>query len=238
MTAREIALTHLHSWMTPAEGLPPGAALLEGTVRPTICWAIRHPETGALFGCHADPARLALLFWETLAADERYELVARGVAALEKERHLRAWKSAWHHWTRDAGARSRAVERAITAWVRRDLRDLDAALSALAEDIFPEDPADLGLGGGLPEPADARLALDYATAALVAGQVDLARHIYVYAEVAASDRGRLPALLSALTAVADHVDDQPLPPTGSALRSARRLRTAGPTRRKPQEPAT
>jgi hypothetical protein len=82
--------------------------------------------------------------------------------------------------------------------------------------------------GDLPEPADARLALEYATAALVAGQVDLARHIYVYAEVAACDRAQLPILLSMLTAVSGHLDDQPPPPAGEAPRLAGRLRSVGP----------
>jgi hypothetical protein len=59
-------------------------------------------------------------------------------------------------------------------------------LWAASEDPFPDDPAWLdGEDGELPEPADARLALEYATAALVAGEVDLALHIYVYALVAA-----------------------------------------------------
>ncbi len=77
------------------------------------------------------------------------------------------------------------------------------------------------------------MALEYATAALVAGEVDLARHIYVYAEVAAGDRGQLPALLSTLTAVSGHLDDPPPPPRGRTPRPARRLRSVGPTRRRP-----
>src|SRR5260370_36285599 len=117
MTAREIALAHLPSWMTSAGRLPAGAALLEPSVATTSCWAIRHPASGALFGWHADPARLALLYWESLAADDHYELVAQAAAALAKETHVRAWKSAWHHWTRNADANSRAVERAVTAWL-------------------------------------------------------------------------------------------------------------------------
>ena len=72
----------------------PGAALLEGTLTPTTAWAIRHPETGAVFGWHADPDRLALLYWESLAADDRCELVAAAVAALDKASHRRAWTSA------------------------------------------------------------------------------------------------------------------------------------------------
>ena len=156
------------------------AAALWATLEPAVatttsCWAIRHPASGALFGWHADPARLALLYWESLAVDDRCELVAQAAGALAKETHVRAWKSAWHHWTRNAGARSRAVERAVTAWLRRDPRDLDAALSALSEEVFPEDPAFAAMDGELPAPRDARMALDYATAALVAGEVDLAR---------------------------------------------------------------
>jgi hypothetical protein len=119
----------------------------------------------------------------------------------------------------------------VTAWVRGDRRDLDLALAALSEDPFPDDPAWLdGEDGELAEPVDARLALEYATAALVASEVDLARHVYVYAEVAASDRGQLPALLSTLTAVADHLDDLPPPPAGRAPRSPGRLRGVGPRR--------
>jgi hypothetical protein len=173
MTAREIALAHLRRWTTSAARLPPGAALLEGTLTPTTSWAIRHPETGAVFGWHADPDRLALLYWESLATDDRCELVAAAVAALDKASHRRAWRSAWRHWNRDAGARRRAVEEVVTAWVRGDRRDLDLALAALSEDPFPDDPAWLdGEDGELAEPADARLALEYAAAALVAGEVD------------------------------------------------------------------
>lgn len=232
MTAREIALAHLHRWMTSADTLPAGATLLEPMpmIGPTSCWAIRHPETNALFGWHADPARLALLYWDTLAADDRYELVAEAAGALEKETHRWAWKQAWHHWTRNAGAKSRAVERAVTAWLRRNPRDLDAALSALSEEVFPDDPPFEAIGAELPEPRDARMALDYATAALVAGEVDLARHVYVYAVVAAHDRGQLPALMSTLTAVSDHLDDQPPPPAGTGPRPAPRPRRAGPAR--------
>jgi hypothetical protein len=105
-------------------------------------------------------------------------------------------------------------------------RDLDAALTALAEESLAGRPR----VWGLPEPRDARLALDYATAALVAGEVDLARHIYVYAEVAAYDRGQLPGLLSMLTAAAGHLDDPPPPPAGKAPRPAGRLRGVGPRR--------
>ena len=232
MTAREIALTHLRLSMTSAETLPAGATLLEPRpmIAPMSCWAIRHPETGALFGWHADPERLALLYWDTLTADDRHELVALAAAALEKETHRFAWKSAWHHWTRNAGAKSRAVERAVTAWIRRNPRDLDAALSALAEEVFPDDPPFEAVGAELPEPRDARMALDYATAALVAGEVDLARHIYVYTVVAAHDRGQLPALMSTLTAVTDHLDDQPPPPAGRGPRPAPRPRRVGPAR--------
>jgi len=50
-----------------------------------------------------------------------------------------AWKSAWQHWTENTRAKSRAVG-AVIAWLRRDPRDLDAALSALAQEVFP-DPA-------------------------------------------------------------------------------------------------
>ncbi|HEV3076476.1 MAG TPA: hypothetical protein VHB47_18780, partial [Thermoanaerobaculia bacterium] len=109
MTAREIALAHLRRWTTSAARLPPGAALLEGEITPTTAWAIRHPKTGAVYGWHADPDRLALLYWESLAADDRCELVAAAVAALDKASHRRAWTSAWRHWNRDAGARRRAV---------------------------------------------------------------------------------------------------------------------------------
>src|SRR5579872_5543152 len=45
--------------------------------------------------------------------------------------HQLAWTSAWRHWNRDAGARHRAVEEVVTAWVRGDRRDLDYALAAL-----------------------------------------------------------------------------------------------------------
>jgi hypothetical protein len=231
MTAREIALAHLRRWTTSAARLPSGAALLEGEITPTTAWAIRHPATGAVFGWHADPDRLTLLYWESLAADDRCELVAAAVAALEKKSHRRAWTSAWRHWNRDAGARRRAVEEVVTAWVRGDRRDLDLALAALSEDPFPDDPAWLdGEDGELAEPTDARLALEYATAALVAGEVDLARHIYVYAEVAARDPSHLPGLLSMLTAAAGHLDDPPPPPAGRAPRPAGRLRGVGPRR--------
>ena len=130
----------------------------------------------------------------------------------------------------DAGKlRSKLPWEVVTAWVWGGRRDLDLALAALSEDPFPDDPAWLdGEDGELAEPADARLALEYATAALVAGEVDLARHIYVYAQVAARDPGHLPALLSMLTAVAGHLDDQPPPPTARAPRSAGRLRGVGP----------
>ena len=170
-----------------------------------------------------------MLYWESLAADDRCELVAVAVAALDKASHRRAWTSAWRHWNRDAGTRRRAVEEVVTAWLRGDRRDLDLALAALSEEPFPDDPAWLdGEDGELP--ADARLALEYATAALVAGEVDLARHIYVYTAVAAHDRGQLPALMSTLTAVTDHLDDQPPPPAGRGPRPAPRLRRAGPAR--------
>jgi hypothetical protein len=54
--------------------------------------------------------------------------------------------------------------------VRGDRRDLDLALAALSEDPFPDHPAWLdGEDGELAEPTDARLVLEYATAALVAG---------------------------------------------------------------------
>src|ERR1700674_1287444 len=39
--------------------------------------------------------------------------------------------SAWYHWTRDAGAKRRAVQDAVIAWMRGDPDDLDTALSAL-----------------------------------------------------------------------------------------------------------
>jgi hypothetical protein len=85
VTAREIARTHLRRWTTSAKNLPPGAALLEGGLTPTTSWAIRHPETGVVFGWHADPDRLALLYWESLAADDRCELVRRRRRARERE---------------------------------------------------------------------------------------------------------------------------------------------------------
>jgi hypothetical protein len=64
-----------------------------------------------------------------------------------------------------------------------------------------------------------------------AAEVDLARHIYGYAQVPARDPGHLPALLSTLTAVADHLDGPPPPPTGRAPRPAGRAmhRPKGPS---------
>jgi hypothetical protein len=97
MTARQIALAHLRLWMTAAEGIPAGAAWLEPVdALRTTSWAVRHPSTGALFGWHADPERLAALYWETLGDDDRCELVAQAVGALRDGEHrLESTPVAW-----------------------------------------------------------------------------------------------------------------------------------------------
>jgi hypothetical protein len=69
------------------------------------------------------------------------------------------------------------------------------------------------------EAPGARLALELAISALVAGHVDLARHIYTYAAVAGSDAGQLPALLSTLTAVL--AGGWALPPKVSSTRASK-----------------
>ena len=123
-----------------------------------------------------------------------------------------AWKIAWGNWTRDAGAKSLAVERAVTAWIREDAVGLDDALSALSEEVFPdEEPVPGAQDPALPDPPDARLALDLANAALLAGEADLAQYIHLYAAVAGGDRRQLPALVSTLRAVLYHLQvDDPL----------------------------
>jgi len=69
---------------------------------------------------------------------------------------------------------------------------------------MPDDPAFGAMNGELPEPRDARMALDFATAALVAGETHLARHIYLYAEVAAGDRGHASSLRKAAEKLLQH----------------------------------
>jgi len=105
------------------------------------------------------------------------------------------------------------------------------ALSALSEDLFPDDPGWLEVDAG-DERRSGVLEGQAGVGGLgeVAGEVDLARHIYVYAEVAACDRGQLPILLSTLTAVSDHLDNPPPPPARRAPRPAGRLRSVGPRR--------
>jgi hypothetical protein len=213
VTARQIALAHLRLWMTAAEELPAGAAWLEPVDSPGTSWAVRHPSTGALFGWHADPERLAALYWETLPDDCRCELVAAAVAALKDGEHRLAWKLAWSNWTQNADARHHTVERAVIAWVEHDPVGLDDALSALSEEVFPDDPPAPGdQDPALQDPPAARLALDLANAALLSGQADLGHYLYVYAAAAGSDRRQIPALLSTLRAVLDHLDfDNPAP---------------------------
>jgi hypothetical protein len=195
MTAREIAVARLGYWLTSTMRLPAGASPLEPADSATTWWAIRHPRTGALFGWHGDAGRLILLYWNGLAEDERYELIAEAVTALRNEQHYLAWKSAWWHWTSNARVKRGAVDRDAIA---RNIGDQDAletsmsAFEALADH---------------PEPPDSRLALQLATSALIAGEADLAQHVYVYAAVAAKDRGQIPALLSTIVAVLDQLYD-------------------------------
>lgn len=206
MTARELALAHLVYWTFAAEQLPAGASLLEPVDSSSRWWAIRNPHTGVVFGWHADARRLADLYWQALAEEGRCELVAEAVSKDRDAQHRIAWSAAWSHWTRDVGARDRAAERAVNAWLVRNRSALDAALLELSEDLYPN------LDGPPPPPppkdTDTALALRLATAALIEDEVDLARHIYAYVAVVDRDRRLLPALLSSADVVLDYVADQ------------------------------
>src|SRR5258708_154598 len=131
MTAIEAALDHLTGWTIATEHLPPGASLLEPVDSSTTWWAIRHPRTGVVFGWHADARRVRRLYWQAISEDDRLDLVAEAVAKVKDGHHELRWKAAWSHWTRDAGLRDRAAERAVTAWLRRDRAAIEAALGKL-----------------------------------------------------------------------------------------------------------
>jgi hypothetical protein len=204
MSARESAFAHLAGWTITAGRLPAGATLLEPVDSSASWCAIRHPRTGAVFGWHADPERLVRLYWQALGEDQRLELVAEAVARSKSREHRFMWQCAWSNWTNGFGARVRAAERVAAAWTDGDKLELEGALAALAEVLYP----DPDLEPPAPAPGEARpdaFSLGLASAALVEGDDELARLIYAYSLVAMRDRGQVPALLEAVVAAVDRL---------------------------------